>query len=335
MSEVARIALAGCGAVATAYYAPVLSARARAGRLSLVAAHDVSAERMSGFTALFPEAAACPRFEDVFEAHPDLLIIASPPAAHASQALAALARGVAVLCEKPLAPTLTEALSMAEAAERSGRLLAVGMIRRHFPASRIIRRMTTEGGLGALVRADVFEGGPFRWPVSSPAYFSHQVSGGGVLADIGPHVLDLLRAWLGPLQLRAAEDDAMGGVEANARLTLSAGDSPVEVRLSRDWARPNQAVLAFERGSLIWENDFPERARLRLRDGGELHLSEPGPPADFLSCFGAQLDAVLAGRLGLASDLATAADLTPTVALVEQAYRERRPMTMPWLEPHA
>ncbi len=63
--------------------------------------------------------------------------------------------------------------------------------------------------IGELISVDVFEGGPFDWPVSSPGYFSRAESGGGVLRDLGPHVFDLLIGWLGEPQLvaRYADDE--------------------------------------------------------------------------------------------------------------------------------
>jgi predicted dehydrogenase len=67
---------------------------------------------------------------------------------------------------------------------------------------------------------EAFEGGQFDWPVRSTGYFTRAQSGGGVLQDIGTHVLDLLAWWFGEPEALLYEDDAMGGVEANCRIRV-------------------------------------------------------------------------------------------------------------------
>lgn len=332
MIEVPRIAISGCGAVTDLYYGPVLRPRERQGRLRVVGVHDVSLARMAAVVSRhFPQAR---RFEDFrrMAGSADLVIVASPPVRHAEQSIAAIEAGAAVLCEKPFALSVGEAERMLAAAERAGRLLAAGMMRRQFAASRIVGRVIHARFFGEPVSVEAFEGGPFRWPVADPSYFTLAVSGGGVTADVGVHVLDLLQYWFGELELVSARDDAMGGVEANAALELRRGALPISVRLSRDWARPNQIALRCERATMVWEREEPGRATVILADGTGLYMTERNGPADFFDAFGRQIDNVLDRLRGGVAPIATASEAIATTRLIEQAYARRERMTMPWLE---
>ena len=334
MNVVPNIALSGCGAVASEYYGPVLQARAAAGALRVVAIHDPSAMRRTAVAGRhFPDAAQFDDFGAMLALKPDLVIVASPPAHHADQSIAALEAGAAVLCEKPMALSLARAEAMADAASRTGGLLAVAMVRRHFPASRIVRRVIREGLFGSPLGIEIFEGGPFAWPIGDQSYFSRAVSGGGVLTDIGSHLLDLLGFWLGDLELVSAADDAMGGVEANALLALRAGDALISVRLSRDWARPNGIAIRLSRADMRWCAESPGHVDIVTEDGEVLRIGgDPAGPQAFVDCFGAQIDAALDRMAGGSGAIVTGAEALATVALIERAYAHRRPMAMPWLE---
>ena len=331
-SRAVRMAISGCGAVAELYYAPTLRALAVAGRVEVVAVSDPDRERCDVLGSMFPSAMRCRELEPVLETRPDLLVVASPPRHHAEQALAALAAGVHVLCEKPLAVSSADARRMSEAEASSGRLLAVGMVRRHLPAARTIRTVIAREMLGPLSAFDVFEGGPFQWPVHEARYFDARTSGGGVLLDIGAHVLDLLIWWLGAPSAIVAEDDAMGGIETNARLSLRCGDVPGIVRLSRDWCRPNHVTLIGAKGSLRWNLEDTDRVVVTLDGEKPLELRPPaGVPSTFLDCFQAQLGAVLDAIDGKPADLVHAAEAVASIAAVETAYRDSSLIAMPWL----
>src|SRR3546814_11375224 len=93
-----------------------------------------------------------------------------------------------------MAPSPEAGQQMLRAAETFVRPLQIGMVRRFLPAARMIRDMLENHALGTLKHIEIFEGGPFDWPISSPRYFSP--GNGGVLEDIGTHSLDLLRWWM-------------------------------------------------------------------------------------------------------------------------------------------
>ncbi|MFG3200212.1 Gfo/Idh/MocA family protein [Streptomyces sp. NPDC048208] len=126
----------------------------------------------------------------------DLVDICTPGDSHAEIALAALAAGKHVLCEKPLANTVEEAEAMAAAAEEAyenGQLAMVGFNYRRVPAIALARRMITEGRLGTLrhVRVSYLQDWlvdpefPLTWRLRKEA------AGSGALGDLGAHVIDV------------------------------------------------------------------------------------------------------------------------------------------------
>jgi len=249
-----------------------------------------------------------------------------------------------VHCEKPLAPTLAEGRRMVDAAVAAGRRLTVGLVRRHFPATRSIRHLIATGALGRLESVECFEGGPFDWPVRSAGYFRPD-AGGGVLADIGTHCLDLLAWWLGPPSDVAYEDDAMGGVEANCRIALSFGEVPATVRLSRDWPQPNRYVITGSQGWLGWNVNDANHLDLGIGSTGDvgevlLHRASPSaqssfapPAADFHEAFADQVRALVVTVQDGPDRFVPGEVALATIELLERCAVVRRPMAMPWLEP--
>ncbi|MBC7272732.1 MAG: Gfo/Idh/MocA family oxidoreductase [Streptomyces sp.] len=126
----------------------------------------------------------------------DLVDICTPGDSHAEIALAALAAGKHVLCEKPLANTVEQAEAMSAAAESAaerGQLAMVGFNYRRVPATALARRMVAEGRLGTLrhVRVTYLQDwltDP-RFPLTWRLRKEH--AGSGSLGDLGAHIVDL------------------------------------------------------------------------------------------------------------------------------------------------
>ncbi|MFC4000849.1 Gfo/Idh/MocA family protein [Prauserella oleivorans] len=125
----------------------------------------------------------------------DLVDICTPGDTHAPIALAALAAGKHVLCEKPLANTVAEAERMAEAAERArahGVRSMVAFNYRRVPALALARRLVATGRLGQVrhVRAVYLQdwlsdaAAPMTWRLR------REQAGSGALGDLGAHIVD-------------------------------------------------------------------------------------------------------------------------------------------------
>ncbi|MEV5330587.1 Gfo/Idh/MocA family protein [Streptomyces werraensis] len=126
----------------------------------------------------------------------DLVDICTPGDSHAEIALAALAAGKHVLCEKPLANTVAEAEAMARAAQEArdrGQAAMVGFNYRRVPATALARKMVEEGRIGTLrhVRVAYLQDWlvdpqfPLTWRLR------REQAGSGSLGDLGAHIVDL------------------------------------------------------------------------------------------------------------------------------------------------
>jgi predicted dehydrogenase len=129
--------------------------------------------------------------DELLELDLDGVVIATPSALHAEEAVAALEHGVAVFCQKPLGRDAREAARVLDAARAADRLLGVDLSYRHTRAVEALRGVT--GELGDVYAADLsFHNayGPDKPWFTDPA-----LSGGGCLVDLGTHLVDLA-LWL-------------------------------------------------------------------------------------------------------------------------------------------
>ena len=111
-----------------------------------------------------------------------------------------LAAGKHVLCEKPLAPTYQDAEAMAEAADRSGRVAAVGYTFRRLPAAEAVRQLVASGGIGEPVHFNGRYWCDYAIDPRTPLTWRYQGGpGSGALADVGSHLTDLAEFLCGPL----------------------------------------------------------------------------------------------------------------------------------------
>ena len=122
----------------------------------------------------------------------DLVSIVAPTRLHLPLALAALRAGANVLVEKPIAATREEAVEMIEAAESAGRMLTVGHIERFNPAVRELRRRLAADELGRIFQISATRLGPF------PA----RIRDVGVVVDLAPHDIDVMRYLVGSEPIR-------------------------------------------------------------------------------------------------------------------------------------
>jgi predicted dehydrogenase len=329
----ASVVISGCGAVTRLYAIPALRRLADRGLLTVAAVYDPDRGAAESAGRALGTARIATSYADLLGGA-DLVLLAGPPGVRREQGGAAIADGVAVLAEKPLAATAADARRLVEEAAAAGVTLGTGLVRRQIPATRAMHWLISGRALGAIERVEWFEGGPFSWPVASRDYFSRSQFG-GVLADIGTHVLDLAGWWFGELTVQDYEDDAMGGVEANCRIRLGAGGAVIEVRLSRDWGRPNRVVVTGQRGRIVWQTEDLATIAVELdgaADGQRLGLEAPPAPLDFVACYALQVEELLRLRRD-GSPSPTAAAGAAVATVVERCRSQRRLMTMDWFSP--
>ena len=129
----------------------------------------------------------------------DVVDITAPNALHKEMALAAIAAGKHVYCEKPLAPRADDAREMAAAAQAKGVKTQVGFNYLCNPMLRFAREMIARGDLGDIVSFRGIHAEDYMADPSAPYTFRHDPAGGGALADLGSHALATAEFLLGPI----------------------------------------------------------------------------------------------------------------------------------------
>ncbi len=197
----------------------------------------------------------------------DGVVIATPSALHAGQAIAALRAGCAVFCQKPLGRTAAEVGEVVAAASENGRLLDVDLSYRFTDAMRRIRDCVQTGDLGRVFAADlVFHN---AYGPDKPWFRDPALSGGGCVMDLGVHLVDLALWTLGSDDIRSVSATLYAAgirlpptpreVEDYCVATLETA-SGIVVRLACSWNLPagRDAVIGASfygtRGTAVMHN---------------------------------------------------------------------------------
>jgi len=336
-----RIGFVGCGVIAWAH-ALGLKAMIDAGvvEAELAALADVDPRRARGLAG-FTGATAVAGAAEVAE-RCDAVWVCTPTAAHAGAVEAALARGRAVFCEKPLAPDLESARTLTAAVRSAGVPAQVGLVLRTAPVFVALRHALSSGELGepmtAVLRDDQYF--PVQGLYASTWRGDVAVAGGGCLIEHSIHDLDILRFCLGEVvSLSATTANFAGhpGVEDVAAVSLrfASGASAELVSVWHDvLSRPSTRRLELfgRRGAAWLEDDHLGPLHVQTSDGVS---PRPCPMPDWLDGLGLARDDVgLAVRMYCPEDrafldaVATGATPEPDFdealvahALVDAAYR--------------
>lgn len=120
----------------------------------------------------------------------DAVSVCTWNSSHAECSIAALNHGVNVLCEKPMAMNAEEAQKMKEAAQKSGKLLMVGLVKRFGKDIQILKDLNQNNFFGDIyyIKSKYLRrnGSPGGW------FSDKKRSGGGPLIDLGVHILDMM-----------------------------------------------------------------------------------------------------------------------------------------------
>ena len=189
--DVLRMGLVGAGPWAHRVHGPGIVAYPRTELTAVWARRpDAAAE-----VARLGNATPYTDFDDMLR-HVDAVAFAVPPAVQAPMAARAAAAGKHLVLEKPVAPSVDEASALVAAVEKTG-VTSIMMLTFRYAAS-------TRRWLDEVHRTGDWDGGMARWFSGTLLDAKYERSqwrhDGGALADIGPHVFDLLDAALGPVQ---------------------------------------------------------------------------------------------------------------------------------------
>jgi scyllo-inositol 2-dehydrogenase (NADP+) len=217
-----RVGIAGYGLAGSVFHAPLIDA---VDGLDVAAVMTRSPERAEQARSVYAGVRVVEASDELID-DVDVVVVATPNSSHAAIALAALERGRHVVIDKPMAVTAAEARQVAEA---GGDRVTVFHNRRWDGDFLTVQRLVREGALGQVTRFESrFE--RFR-PQIKEGWREHgdPSLGGGVLLDLGPHLVDQALQLFGPVhavygEVRTARDGALVDDDAFVALTHAGGE---------------------------------------------------------------------------------------------------------------
>ncbi len=201
------VAIIGCGRIACGAHLPALS---KIEGVRIKYACDIIEKKAVAAKEKFPiienvitdykEALADPEVEAVF--------VLTPNYAHYTITMDALAAGKHVMCEKPVTVNYKLSCEMAEAANKHGKILNIGVCNRYNKSVELLEEMNRRGEFGNIYHVCCSFRAFRSIPGLGGAFTTKSQSGGGVLIDWGVHYLDLILYILGGAKLKNATADA-------------------------------------------------------------------------------------------------------------------------------
>ncbi|MET7362564.1 Gfo/Idh/MocA family oxidoreductase [Streptomyces sp. NPDC005562] len=265
-----RVGLVGYGLAGSVFHAPLIAATEG---LVLDTVVTSNPERQAQARAEFGADLRCAASADELWERADeldLIVVASPNKTHVALATAALKAGLPVVVDKPIAGTAAEARELAALADDRGLLLSVFQNRRWDNDFRTLRQLLADGELGDVWR---FESRFERWrpqPKGGWRESGDPEEIGGLLYDLGSHVVDQALVLFGPaVRVYAESDVRRPGAEADddtfIAITHASGvRSHLYVSATTAQLGPRFRVLGSQAGYVKYGLDPQEAA---LRDG--------------------------------------------------------------------
>ncbi|MFG2332235.1 Gfo/Idh/MocA family oxidoreductase [Streptomyces sp. NPDC048604] len=344
-----RVGLVGYGLAGSVFHAPLIAAT---DGLVLDTVTTGNPERAAQARAEFPGVRVAASPDELWDRADelDLVVVASPNKTHVPLADAALRAGLPVVVDKPIAGTAAEARELAALAEERGLLLSVFQNRRWDNDFRTLRALVADGALGTVQR---FESRFERWRPRLKGGWRESGAPeeiGGLLYDLGSHVVDQALVLFGPaVQVYAESDVRRPGAEADDDTFLAVTHangvrSHLYVSATTAQLGPRFRVLGEHAGYVKYGLD-PQEAALREghRPGGddpwgvepeelwgrlgagESPLTGGGDPVESLpGDYPAYYAAVAAALRGDGPNPVTALEAAATLDVLEAARRSAR-----------
>jgi len=321
-----RIGLIGAGAIAQEAYLPVLEKFSHAHLNAIV---DTNTDILGYLSTKYHLGYIGDDLTQSLK-YVDAVIVAVPNSHHFSIAKIFLENGKHVLCEKPLAITSEDCKQLISIAKKNNRKLAVAHVRRFYQAAKKTKNIIDSQYLGPIKSFEFDEGTIFNWPTTSGFYFDKKLAGGGVLIDIGVHVLDLLLWWFGNgLRKVDYRDDNLGGVEAVADINIQLSNN-IEgfIKLSRLSILKNKYKIYFENGFIEWDplyskhfysHNYAKKTKKMSKIAKEFPVTDMID--DFILSIEDDRKPLVSGEDGL-----------KVIELIERCYHSRRALPLEWLK---
>ncbi|MHA7176509.1 Gfo/Idh/MocA family protein [Arthrobacter sp. Sr24] len=282
MTEIIRTAVLGYGLAGSVFHAPSIAALERFSLDVIVTSDPV---RQAAAQLAYPGTRILSRHEwERADSHKDLdlVIVGTPPASHAPLATRALEAGCAVVVDKPFALSSVEGEALIALAQEKGQLLTTYQNRRWDGEYLTLQNLLADGTLGEVRR---FESRLERWqPVITKAWKAQATvaDGGGILFDLGSHLIDQALQLFGSVtrvygELAARRPAELGDDDAFVALEHSNGvTSHLWMNLNATHKGPRLRVVGSQAAYVKQDGDIQEaQIQAGVLPGDPLYGVEP------------------------------------------------------------
>jgi predicted dehydrogenase len=305
-----NVTIVGAGAVSELLHLPALT---KLPSVCIYALVDRNRERAWKMAQKFCLTGIYPDYQDLYE-KTDLALIALPNHLHTKVTSDFLKHDINVFCEKPMATKVSDCQVMVDAEEFSKGKLMIGHNKRFMSNIMLAKKFIDLKNIGDVTSYSCHVGSKFRWPTQTGFYFKKGEAGGGVLIDMGVHIIDLLLWYFGDVgNLRYKAQDKMGtGVEDNVSIQFHHKNNVKgELVLSRTQILENKLVINGTAGWIkidIFDTTFFEYQSQKSKASsgfGPIHIKTKNnnPYRDqfihFVDCINSDKEPLISGKDGM------------------------------------
>ena len=235
-----KIGILGCGKIAQVRHIPEYAANPDC---QLVGFYNPTKSRAEDMAAKYGGLVYDTAEELLANPEIDAVSVCAANYAHAELAIQAMKAGKHVLCEKPMAITLSDCEEMVRVSEETGKFLMIGQNQRLTRAHMLAKQLLADGLIGRVItfRTSFGHGGPETWaikPGKDTWFFDKSKAAMGAMADLGIHKTDLIQFLLGQKVVRSTArlatldkrgaDEQLIGVDDNAICIFEMADGPLQ-----------------------------------------------------------------------------------------------------------
>ncbi len=185
-----KIAIIGCGTIANSAHIPAYMAN---NDVEIKYFCDIIKSKAEAAVEKYGCGTAIEDYHEILnDPEIEAVSVCTPNKAHSTITIDFLKAGKNVLCEKPSARTLSEALEMQKAQHETGKVLNIGVVNRFNSAVNKVRELIQRGDLGEVYHVYVSFRSHRSIPGLGGAFTTKAISGGGALIDCGVHFLDIV-----------------------------------------------------------------------------------------------------------------------------------------------
>lgn len=188
-----KVGFIGCGWIVEHAHIPVFQ---RIEKVTLAAVYDVDKKHADSIADKYHIKAVSGEIEELFALELDAVVIATPNATHFQYAMEALSRGIAVLCEKPIVRSKKEMNAIIQLSKQMNCPFVPAFVNRFRTDVQIVSELLESKIYGEIIQIDA--GWVRKNGIPRPGTWSTNKAqaGGGVLMDLGPHIIDVVLSFL-------------------------------------------------------------------------------------------------------------------------------------------